>query len=151
MDVGDQYEDGDVEEWMSLFGPFTDIGIPPMLGEEGDEEDKEDRENEMSSVPKPPISSEYADLVHIIEPFLTTDGLKQIPCSEEALDAIRLAMECAMESILKDCDEESIVRTSLQTPEKRVLVPPLLYAVNKKNPFLQFISNTGLQKPNQLD
>lgn len=146
MDIGDQYEDGDVEEWMSLFGTFTDIGIPPMLGEE-----EEDRENEMLPVPKSPIPPEYADLVHIMEPFLITDGLKQIPCSEEALDAIHLAMECAMESILKDCDEESIVRTSHQTPEKRVLVPPLLYAVNKKNPFLQFISNTGLQKPNQLD
>ena len=132
-----------VDEWISLFGPFADLSIGPILGEE------EERESDL--VPDIPVPPEHVELAEVMKPFLQSDHHKPIPCSEDAWNIIHTAFDCVIESIMEDCNEESMLRTHNQIPEKRVLVPPLLHAVNKKNTFVQFISNTGLQKPDSFE
>ena len=136
-------ENGYVDEWISLFGPFADLSIGSILGEgEGRDEDP---------IPDIPVPPEHIELANVMKPFLQSDFQKPIPCSEDAWNAIHTALNCVIESIMEDCNEESMLRTNNQVPERRVLVPPLLHAINKKNTFVQFVSNTGLQKPDAFE
>ena len=119
------------------------MSIGPILGdEEGGEE---------GPIPNIPVPPEHIDLANVMKPFLQTDHQEPISCSADAWNVIHIALNCVINSIMEDCNEESLIRTNNPSPERRVLVPPLLHAVNQKNPFVQFVSNTGLQKPDSFE
>ena len=131
----DGYEDGDVNEWLSFFGPLSGILDPVFPQEE---------------TPPIPESVHYADLNSIMKTVLRDESGKHVPCTEDALEMINTCLEVVVESILNDCETESINRTHCEDSSRRVLVPALLNSVNKQNPYLQFVSNTGLQKPEHV-
>ena len=118
---------------MSFFGPIPDI-LEPIIQEE----------------PSPvilPVSPVYVDINNYLNLFLKDEEGIPFQCNEEALTTIQTCLELALESIIEDCDKESLQRTKGM---ERVLVPSLLNSVAKQNPYLQFISNVGLQKPSHV-
>lgn len=131
----DGYEDGDVNEWLSFFGPLSGMMETVFPQEE---------------TPAIPESIRYADLSQLMKTFLQEESGKSLPCTEDALEMINTCLEIVAESILKDCETESIRRTHCEDPCRHVLVPALLNAVSKENPYLQFVSNAGLQKPEHI-
>ena len=118
---------------MSFFGPIPDI-LEPVMTED-------------SSPITLPVDSSFVDMNNYLNLFLKDEDGTPFHCNEEALKAIQTCLELALESIIEDCDEESLQRTK---GKERVLVPALLNSVVKRNPYLKFISNVGLQKPEHV-
>lgn len=119
-----------MNEWMAFFGPIPDI-LEPVVTED-------------SPPVILPVDSSYVDMNNYLSLFFKDEEGTPFHCNEEALKAIQTCLELALESIIDDCDAESLQRTK---GKERVLVPALLNGVAKRNPYLKFISNVGLQKP----
>lgn len=122
-----------MNEWMSFFGPIPDI-LEPVTEEE-------------PPPSKIPADSPYWEMNNYLELFLKDEKGSSFHCSEEALRIIQTSLDLALTSIIEDCDKESVQRAKC---DNRVLVPALLNSVAHQNPYLQFISNAGLQKPDNV-
>ena len=139
-DMMDNYEEGNLEEWYSFFGHYGSLMDGPMLSDVF-EEKKEEME-------------ESADDVELPIQELIKFWVRICSDKENRIDAsgIRAVCECLnifLENVLEVVNEESLLRTCNEP--NRALVPSLIEGAIPKCSYLEFISNSGLLKPEHID
>ena len=131
------YEDGDMNEWYSLFGHFGNLMEPQLIPDVF-----EDTKEELADDVELPIQDLIRFWVH-----LCSDNSNRIDA--QGVRAVRFCLDVFFETILKAIDTESIRRTGEEN--RRVLVPSIMEGAIPKCDYLQFISNSGLLKAEHID
>ncbi|KAK8829432.1 hypothetical protein WA577_004697, partial [Blastocystis sp. JDR] len=135
-DMADNYEEGDMAEWYSLFGHYGSLLDAPILPDVFEE--KEEEAEEAVDDVEPPIQELIRFWVRIC-----SDKENRIDAS--GVRAVRECLDMFLERVLELANEESLRRTCNEP--NRVLVPSLVEGIIPKCSYLEFISNSGLLKP----
>ena len=138
-DMGGDYEEGDMAEWYSLFGHYGSLMDAPILPDVFDE--KEEIEESADDVELP--------LQELIKFWVKVCSDKENRIDASGIRAVRECLDLFLESVLAAVNKESLRRTCNEP--NRVLVPALVEGVIPTCSYLEFISNSGLLKPEHID
>lgn len=139
-DMADNYEEGDMAEWYSLFGHYGSLLDAPIIPDVF-EEKEEEIEEAVDDVELP--------IQELIRFWVRICSDKENRIDASGIRAVRECLDMFLERVLKLANEESLRRTCNEP--NRVLVPALVEGIIPKCSYLEFISNSGLLKPEHID
>lgn len=138
-----QYDSDTMDEWYSFFGrdqiifhAFDSAFDIPL-------------EDNSASPEESDVSMFDPCFVSAVAHWINLCSANHLQVSTSGYQALESCLEVFLSHVLEACNEESIERT--HNTDKRVLVPAVLGGAIPKCPYLQFISNVGLMKPQSID
>lgn len=138
-----QYDSDNMDEWYSFFGRDQmilhafDSAFDMQLEENAPTPEELD------------VSAFDPCFVNTVTHWINLCSANHLQVSTSGYQALESCLEVFLSHVLEACNEESVRRTL--HADQRVLVPAVLDGAITKCPYLQFISNEGLMKPQSID